>query len=180
MVSQMLWQCVSPKQMDWVLKLPAIEFAINSAHSETTGYAPFFLNNGCMPRPLIWNSAPANEFSAVRTYAQKMKDAVSTAHDSILQARVKQTRQANRKWRPAPFVEGDFIYVSTQNMSLPKGRACKLAPKFIRPFKIIKDFRNNSFKVDLPSELKRRGVHPVFHASLLRIHIPNDDRLFPS
>ena len=85
-VSQMLRQCVSPKQTDWVLKLPAIEFAINSARSETTGYAPFFLNNGHMPRPLIWNSAPTNEFSAVCTYAQKMKDAVSTAHNSILQA----------------------------------------------------------------------------------------------
>jgi hypothetical protein len=23
------------------------------------------------------------------------------------------------------------------------------------------------------------GVHPVFHASLLRIHVPNDDRLLP-
>ncbi|THU76294.1 hypothetical protein K435DRAFT_623247, partial [Dendrothele bispora CBS 962.96] len=36
-----------------------------------------------------------------------------------------------------------------------------------------------SFKIELPSNLKARGVHPVFHASLLRIHIPNDDRLFP-
>ena len=27
--------------------------------------------------------------------------------------------------------------------------------------------------------MKQRGVHNVFHASLLRIHIPNDDRLFP-
>ncbi|KAI0360064.1 hypothetical protein OH77DRAFT_1360830, partial [Trametes cingulata] len=36
-----------------------------------------------------------------------------------------------------------------------------------------------SFKLDLPSRLKRRGVHDVFHASLLRIHEPNDDRLFP-
>ena len=65
-------------------------------------------------------------------------------------------------------------------MTLPKGRAHKLSPKFIGPFKIIKDFGNNSFKIDLPSDLKRRGVHPVFHSSLLRLHIPNDDRLFPS
>ena len=163
----MLCQCISLKQTDWVLKLPAIEFAINSAHSETMGYAPFFLNNGQMPRPFLWNSAPANEFSAVRTFAQRIKDAVMTAHDSILQARVKQTRQANRKRRPAPFAEGDFTYVSTQNMTLPKGRACKLSPKFIGPFKIIKDFGNNSFKIDLPSDLKRQGIHPIFHSSLL-------------
>jgi hypothetical protein len=24
-----------------------------------------------------------------------------------------------------------------------------------------------------------RGLHPAFHASLLRVHVPNDDRLFP-
>ena len=33
--------------------------------------------------------------------------------------------------------------------------------------------------MNLPSHLKQRGVHYVFHSSLLRIHIPNDDQLFP-
>ncbi|KAJ8596234.1 hypothetical protein M405DRAFT_689725, partial [Rhizopogon salebrosus TDB-379] len=36
-----------------------------------------------------------------------------------------------------------------------------------------------SYKLDLPSRLKQRGIHPVFHSSYLRIHVPNDDRLFP-
>ncbi|PBL03958.1 hypothetical protein ARMGADRAFT_875210, partial [Armillaria gallica] len=36
-----------------------------------------------------------------------------------------------------------------------------------------------SFRIALPSHLKARGAHDVFHASLLRVHIPNDDRLFP-
>lgn len=30
-VTQMLRQCVDEKQRDWITKLPAIEFAINSA-----------------------------------------------------------------------------------------------------------------------------------------------------
>ncbi|KDQ25196.1 hypothetical protein PLEOSDRAFT_1025637, partial [Pleurotus ostreatus PC15] len=30
-----------------------------------------------------------------------------------------------------------------------------------------------------PPRLQQRGIHNTFHASLLRIHIPNDDRLFP-
>ncbi|KIP10235.1 hypothetical protein PHLGIDRAFT_48464, partial [Phlebiopsis gigantea 11061_1 CR5-6] len=37
----------------------------------------------------------------------------------------------------------------------------------------------NSYKLELPSDLKRRGIHDVFHSSLLRQHVPNDDRLFP-
>ena len=27
--------------------------------------------------------------------------------------------------------------------------------------------------------MKNHNIHPVFHASLLRIHVPNNDRLFP-
>lgn len=47
-VTQMLRQYISPNQKDWVAKLSAIQFMINSARSESMGYAPFFLNNGCM------------------------------------------------------------------------------------------------------------------------------------
>jgi hypothetical protein len=57
--------------------------------------------------------------------------------------------------------------------------ARKLVPKYIGPYKVLQDFRNQSFKLELPAHLKRRGVHDVFHSSLLRIHVPNDDRLFP-
>ncbi|KAL7280814.1 LOW QUALITY PROTEIN: hypothetical protein ACG7TL_005758 [Trametes sanguinea] len=178
-ISQMLRQCVGPSQRDWVARLPAIEFAINLARSEATGYAPFFLNTGRMPRPMIWDHAKADEYPGVRVYAQKVKAAVMAAHDSIIAARVKQTRDANRRRRPAPFTEGDLVYISTKNISLPKGLARKLAPKYIGPYRILRDFKNGSFRIDLPGSLKRRGVHDVFHASLLRVHEPNDDRLFP-
>ena len=121
-ITQMLRQCVSPKQTDWVQKLPAIEFAINSARSETTGYAPFFLNYGRMPKSMLWDAAPPNEYSAVRVFAQKLKDAIMSAHDSILHARVKQTKQANKRRIPAPFTKVELVYVSTENMSPPKKR----------------------------------------------------------
>ena len=83
-VTQMLRQCISPNQRDWVSKLPAIEFAINLSGSESTGYAPFFLNTGRMPRSLIWDHASDTEYPGVRAYAQRVKYAVMAAHDSIL------------------------------------------------------------------------------------------------
>jgi len=179
MVGQMLRSCIGPTQHDWVLKLPAIEFAINSAHSESTGYAPFFLNTGRMPRSMIWNAPEGNEYPSVRVYAQKMKNALMAAHDALLTARVKQTEQANKKRRMCPFVKGDLVYVSTKNVRLERGTSRKLFPKFIGPYLITEDFGNSSYRVNLPDSLKQRGVHNVFHASLLRVHIPNDDRLFP-
>ena len=62
-ITQMLRQCINEKQTDWVSKLPAIEFAINSARSESMGFAPFFLNTGRMPRSMIWTSPKSNEYS---------------------------------------------------------------------------------------------------------------------
>ncbi|KZP20000.1 hypothetical protein FIBSPDRAFT_690168, partial [Athelia psychrophila] len=86
---------------------------MNSVSSATTSYAPFFLNTGRMPRSMIWNED--SKFPGVRIFAQKMKDALLTAHDAILVARVKQTRMANRKRKEAPFIAGDLVYLSTEN-----------------------------------------------------------------
>lgn len=104
----MLRQCVSPNQRDWAIKLPAIEFALNSARSNPTGEAPFVLNYGRMPpSSMIWNST--SEYPGVRVFAQKMKDAVMKAHDAIIAARVKSTAIANRKRKESPFVKGDLV-----------------------------------------------------------------------
>ena len=62
---------------------------------------------------------------------------------------------------------------------MPKGLARKLVPKYIGPYPIVRDFGNGSYEIKLSPGMKKRGIHPVFHASLLRIHEPNDDRLFP-
>ncbi|KAJ3532569.1 hypothetical protein NMY22_g7694 [Coprinellus aureogranulatus] len=176
---QMIRQCIGPKQKDWASKLAAVEFALNSARSETTGFAPFFLNYGRMPRSFIWNHADKNEFPGVRVFATRIRNAIMAAHDSILAARVKQTRNANRRRQTAPFQLGDLVYLSTENIRFEKGLARKFLPRYIGPYKIIRDFGNFSFQIELPPRLKQRGVHDVFHASKLRIHVPNDDRLFP-
>ncbi|KIJ35011.1 hypothetical protein M422DRAFT_181234, partial [Sphaerobolus stellatus SS14] len=48
------------------------------------------------------------------------------------------------------------------------------------PYRIIKELEpQTTFALDLLAELKSRDVHNAFHASLLRIHVPNDDRKFP-
>ena len=62
-VTQMIRQCVRPDQKDWVVKLPAVEFAINSARSSTTRFSPFQLNYGRNPSPMVWNAQ--DEFPGV-------------------------------------------------------------------------------------------------------------------
>ncbi|KAE9393522.1 hypothetical protein BT96DRAFT_829148 [Gymnopus androsaceus JB14] len=48
-----------------------------------------------------------------------------------------------------------------------------------QPYAPLIPVGNSTFRMDIPSRLEQRGLHDAFRASLLRIHIPNDDRLFP-
>jgi hypothetical protein len=120
-MTQMLRSCISLNQKDWVSRLPAIEFAINIVSSESTGYSPFFTNYSRMPRPMIWNHPGPSEYPGVRVYTLKLKHTIMSAHDSMIAARVKQTKDANWCRRPCPLQKGDLVYLSTKNISFPKG-----------------------------------------------------------
>jgi hypothetical protein len=68
-ITQMLPQCSSTTQKDWVNQLPTVEFAMNLARSEMTGYSPFFLDTGWMPRSLLWDSDNSQEFPGIANFA---------------------------------------------------------------------------------------------------------------
>lgn len=177
-MTQMLCQCVRPDQQDWVTCLPAIEFAMNSTQSDTTGFSPFYFNHGQTPQPMTWNNKSA--YPGIHKFAETLKSAIMTAHDTIIAMHVKQMTQANRRRRPADFSVSDMVYLSTKNLRIPKGRARKLVPKYLGPFRITKELEKGStYQLDLSPELRVKGINPSFHVSLLRPHFVNDDRRFP-
>ena len=185
-VSQILRSVIRPDQSDWVERLPLVEFAMNSSASATTGFAPFELNYGYMPR-MIQTFAPVAVMPGVRDFAERAVDNLCMAHDSIIASRVVQTHYANQRRRDelptyeASFAAGKRVYLSTENLSLPKGRARKLTPRFIGPYTIVRSHPETShYTLQLPDELRRRRIHPTFHISRLRPWEPNDDDLFPS
>ena len=73
-----------------------------------------------------------------------------------------------------------MAYLSTKNLNLPKGRARKLLPKYLGPYKIVEASTDAStYTLELPEELRKRGIFPKFHASLLKKYEKNDEALFP-
>lgn len=73
------------------------------------------------------------------------------------------------------------MYLSTVNLNLPKGRASKLCPKYIGPYRVIKaNALTSNYTLELPQALAKRRIHPNFHVSLLKPFLPNDDLLFPN
>lgn len=118
----------------------------------------------------------------VRAFAQAALQNLAEAHDSIIEARVIQTSYANKKRRSDPQITtGTLVYLSTKNLNLPKGRARKLCPKFVGPYKVLDAHpATSTYKLELPAALQERRINPTFHVSLLRPYNATNDALFPN
>ena len=181
-INAILRAVVNPDQSDWMEKVPMVEFAINSSVNKSTGCAPFDLTYGYIPtlRGLL-DKVPTAVKPGVREFAYRSRQHVAEAHDSIIAARIRQTFHANKRRREEPlYSPGDRVWLSTENLSMPKGRVRKLMPKFIGPFMILRaDHRHSNYMLELPMEMLERRINPTFHSSLLRPFEPNDDKRFP-
>jgi hypothetical protein len=157
-IGQFLRSVVRNDQKDWAAKCPMVELVLNSNVSVTTGFAPFELNHGYMPRIDL----PVNTDTTFK--------GVSQFADAILKHRVDQMFHANRKCRESEIYAVDNrVYLSTQNLTLPKGRARKLVPRYIGPYRVTEAHNNAStVTLELPGDLKNRHVSPTFHTNLVR------------
>lgn len=179
--TQILRSVVDSDQKDWVTKLPLVEFAMNAAVSNTLKLSPFEVNYGWRPSLSHLASAEEAKFPGVEKFAEQARLNLIAAHDALISSRVDQTTGANRSRREDfPIRIGDKVYLSTEDLNVPKGRARKLVPKYIGPYEVIQVIPGKSaYKIKLPPELERRRIHPVYHISKLRPHVSNDDSLFP-
>ena len=129
---------INDDQKNWADKCPMVEFALNSSVSTTTGFTPFELNQGYMPHirmPTLFDTT----FKGVKQFALQAKWDLMAAHDAIIANRIQQTFHVNKKCCTSDIYHvGNYMYLLTQNLTLPKGRARKLVPKYIGPYKVVK------------------------------------------
>lgn len=189
-VGKVLRTSVDADQRNWVAQLPMVEFALNSTVSSSTTIAPFEAAIGFLPNsiPVV----PHSVFDGVTQFLEQAKLNIAIAHDALIGARTLQAYHANKRRRSEgkalpngdedPYINlGSLVYLSTENISFPKGLARKLLPKFIGPYRVKSLHHDTStYTLELPEELKKRRIHPTFHVSLLRPHHPSDDNLFPN
>jgi hypothetical protein len=181
-ITQILRVFVSSNQKDWVRFLALVEFAINSMINRASGMAPFEINYGFMP--CMMHELPVTKRipPGVRTFAMNALCNMAVVYDSIIAERVFQRHHVNKHRHGEPDIrQGELVYLSTKNLALSKGRASKLVPRYVGPYKVLCAYPESSnYDLELPNELKCRRLHQRFHVSLLRPHEPNDDALFPN
>ena len=135
---QILRMIINDDQKNWVDKCPMVEFVLNSSVSATTGFAPFELNQGYMPQIRMPTSFDTT-FKDVKQFTLQAKWDLMAAHDVIITNCIQQMFHANKKHHASDLYHvGDHMYLSTQNLTLPKGRVRKLVPKYIGPYKVVK------------------------------------------
>jgi len=75
--------------------------------------------------------------------------------------------QHDKHKRHAEFKVGEFVLLSTKNLTLPGPR--KLHPRYIGPFTIIQRKGEVSYELKLPEAMGK--LCPIFHVSLLKKYI---------
>nr|GEV68393.1 putative nucleotidyltransferase, ribonuclease H [Tanacetum cinerariifolium] len=93
---------------------------------------------------------------------------VAVAKEKLKEARTRQKSYADKHRRSLEFQPGDhvFLKVSPARGVRRFGIKGKLSPRFIRPFEILDQVGEVSYRLALPPQLSH--VHDVFHVSLLK------------
>jgi transposase InsO family protein len=167
---------INHEQDDWDLKLSSIEFQMNSTVSESTGFAPFVLDIGRLPRSaltsIVSDKRPLP--SDARDFAQRMKSNLSEARDNIIAAQEKQRTNADLTRREQTFKLNDLVLVESEMLRTQSAQASrpksKLDLKFDGPFKVTEVVSINSYRLDIPESF---GVFNVFNVSKLRPFVAN-------
>ncbi|KAL0190865.1 hypothetical protein M9458_013563, partial [Cirrhinus mrigala] len=150
-------------QTDWSRYLMWAEYAQNSLVKPATGLTPFKCVLGYQPPLFPWSGEPS-DLPSVNEWLQRSEETWNRAHHHLQRAVRRQEEQANRHRRPNPeYTPGQWVWLSTRDLRLRL--PCKnLSPRYVGPFKILRQLTPVSFHLDLPADYR---ISPTFHVSVL-------------
>jgi hypothetical protein len=117
--------------------------------------------------PLFWSQTGESQVFGPGVLMDA-EEQVQMVHESLKVAQSWQKSYADKRRRDLSFEIGDFVYLKVSPMRgtrrfMVKG---KLAPRYLRPFKIIDRKGQVAYQLELPSQLSE--VHDVFHVPQLK------------
>ncbi|KAL0175542.1 hypothetical protein M9458_027872, partial [Cirrhinus mrigala] len=151
-------------QEDWSRFLLWAEYAQNSIRKPSTNLTPSQCTLGYQPPLFPWSGEPS-DLPAVNSWFQRSEETWNRAHVHLQRAVRRTQTQANRRRRVGPSYEpGQWVWLSTRDLRL-RLPCKKLSPRYVGPFRIIRQITPVSFKLELPPEYR---ISPTFHMSLLK------------
>ncbi|KAK3526339.1 hypothetical protein QTP70_024273 [Hemibagrus guttatus] len=154
----------SREQQQWNEFLPWAEYAQNSLIHSSTGLTPFQCVLGYQPPLFPWSGEPS-DVPAVEEWYRLSQEVWERAHVRLQRAVRRQRIQADWRCCPPPFYQvGQRVWLSTRNLRL-KLPCCKLSPKFVGLFEIIRQVKPVAYRLRLLASYR---ICPTFHVSLLK------------
>ena len=102
----------------------------------------------------------------VAEFAKRALLHLMDAHNALIEACEFQSVYANQHRRKELLInEGDLVYLSTKNLHITLGRARKLIPRYLGPYKVIKTHHDHS--VSSSNSLKTCGSVRYMTRSML-------------
>jgi len=104
-------------------------------------------------------------------WVQKTSERVAEIRQHMLNAQSRQKSYADIRRRDLEFQVGDHVLlkVSPTKGIVRFGTKGKLSPRYIGPFQIAARVGKLAYRLELPESMK--GVHNVFHVSMLRKYL---------
>ena len=101
---------------------------------------------------------------------QRLRDAQEILQVELHKARKAMEVSANRRRRPAPnLIPGQKVWLLRRHIRTTRPSS-KLDVRRLGPYAVIGQVGTSAYRLDLPASMH---IHPVFHVSLLELHVEN-------
>jgi Integrase zinc binding domain/Integrase core domain len=148
-LEDMLRSYVNVRHDNWDEHLAMLEFAVNNAKNESTGYSPFFMTYGrhpCGPLDRTIHSATSSVCEAGANIASEeffhnIQSALEIAKVKLKKAQKHQAKYANKHRRECTYQEGESVLLSTEDIRCRQSDTSrkKFEPKYFGPFTMSKN-----------------------------------------
>ncbi|GJR31960.1 putative reverse transcriptase domain-containing protein [Tanacetum coccineum] len=160
--------CILDFRGSWDIHLLLVEFSYNNSYHSSMRCALFEALYGRKCRsPNMWAEVGEGQLIGPE-FVQETTEKISQIKDRLKASRDRQKSYADKRRKPLEFSVGDYVLlkVSPWKGVVRFGKKWKLAPRFVRPFKIIEKIGPVAYRLDFPEELD--DVHDTFHVSNLK------------
>jgi len=163
------------EQTDWPRWIPLAQNVYNNSRHSVTGQSPMETLMGFqgdlridVPKdapssPKDWEPRAINRIEELRTKRANIRERLEEAKEA-------QAKYYNRGKIHREFKIGEQVMLRAKNIASLRYNE-KLADRYLGPFRIVDTWGSNAYKLDLTP--RYRGIHPVFHVSLLEPHYTN-------
>jgi hypothetical protein len=152
----------------WDQRLTYAEFSYNNSYQASIETAPFEAFYGWHCRTPMFRSQTGESQVFGPEVLKDAERQVQMIRENLKVAQTRQKSYADKRSRDLLFEVGDFVYLKVSPMRgthrfKAKG---KLAPRYVRPFKIVDRKREVAYQLELPHQLS--DIHDVFHVPRLK------------